>query len=177
MDVLGELEQHIFVAGGRPIHINDVESITAQYDKHVRFIVVDYITQLIGDKKHRSRHEEVHDIALRLKNIAMEYDVPVMALSQLSRDVEKDAGGDDIDRPPKVSDLRASGGIEETSDVVLLLQRQRQTANQGNFGVSANLEIGKNRDGPVGFITMNFNTRYNRFDDIGVNRGLNLEGV
>lgn len=175
-----ELGTHVILDAGRRTTISDVERIVYENDGQVNFLLVDYITQLASEGKFRNSHEEVGDIALRLKRIAMEHNIPVMALSQLSRDVEKDSKNKDgvvEERAPVIADLRASGRIEETADVVALLQRQRQNIESGSYGVPASIEIAKNRDGPVGVIVMNFNTRYNRFDDIGVKRGLQLEGL
>lgn len=180
VEAITELGSHIIVSAGRRTSIADVETLIYEQDTDARFLMVDYITQLVGDGKFRNNHEEVGDFALRLKRIAMDYNIPVMALSQLSRDVEKDSKNKDgttEERPPVIADLRASGRIEETADVVALLQRKRQSMDSGQYGVPATIEIAKNRDGPVGFITMNFNTRYNRFDDIGIKRGLQLEGL
>lgn len=173
---LENLYDHIYISAGRVTRMEDIERIVAQFDTDARFVVVDYITQLTLEGQGNS-YKEVGNNGLRLKRIAMDYNIPVMVLSQLSRSVEKDASGDEVERLPKVSDISESGRLEQTADVIQLLSRKKQTVNQGDYGVPANIQIAKNRDGPTGFITMTFNTRYNRFEDIGVKRGLELEGM
>ena len=111
-------------------------------------IVVDYLqlmAQQPGDK--RPRHEFVADMSRQLKIMAMELDVPVIALSQLNRGSTARE-----DQRPKISDLRESGGLEQDADAVILLHREIDTENKYEI----HMLVGKNRNGPTGVTSMDF---------------------
>ena len=87
---------------------------------HLHLIVVDYLQLISGDSKAMSRENQISDISRGLKAMAKELDVPVIVLSQLNRDSEKER------RDPRLSDLRESGAIEQDADVVMLLGKHRK---------------------------------------------------
>lgn len=122
-------------------------------------VVVDYLqlmAQQPGDK--RPRHEFVADMSRQLKIMAMELDIPVIALSQLNRgSTARD------DQRPKISDLRESGAVEQDADVVILLHREIDTEKKYEISMFA----AKNRHGPTGATDMNFVGHYARIEDNG----------
>jgi replicative DNA helicase len=155
-----------------PIFVNDARGLTVQevraegrrlkgeYDD-LSVIIVDYLQLLSGSGRYTGRVEEISDISRALKTLAWELDVPIIACSQLSREVEKRP-----DKRPQLSDLRESGAIEQDADVVAFLYREdyydEQTDDQG----LADLIIKKQRNGPTGTIQLEFNRKQMRFDDI-----------
>ena len=92
----------------------------------LHLIVVDYLQLISGDAKAMSRENQISDISRGLKAMAKELDVPVIVLSQLNRDSEKER------RDPRLSDLRESGAIEQDADVVMLLGKHRKEKISGN---------------------------------------------
>jgi replicative DNA helicase len=95
-----------------------------------------------------------------LKTLAKELNVPVIVLSQLNRDSEKEK------RQPKLSDLRESGSIEQDADVVLLLARPKDVGDEFSVAAdTADLIIAKQRNGPVGDLKLNFRKEYTRFEN------------
>lgn len=111
-------------------------------------VVVDYL-QLMAQQPHdkRPRQEFVADLSRQLKIMAMELDVPVIALSQLNR-----GSTSREDQRPKISDLRESGAVEQDADVVILLHREIDTDNKYEI----HMLVGKNRNGPTGATSMEF---------------------
>lgn len=116
----------------------------------VDLVIVDYL-QLAKSRGLENRVQEVSEISMGLKNMAREIDVPVIALSQLSRGVESRT-----DRRPQLSDLRDSGSIEQDADVVIFIHREDQyNPNSEKKGV-ADLIIAKHRNGPIGDVEVAF---------------------
>ena len=87
-------------------------------DGGLDFIMIDYLQLMTSEGRNENRQQEISTISRNLKALAKELDVPILALSQLSRDSEKSG------RKPKLSDLRESGAIEQDADVVILLYRE-----------------------------------------------------
>lgn len=120
-------------------------------------VVVDYLqlmAQQPGDK--RPRHEFVADLSRQLKIMAMELDVPVIALSQLNR-----GSTSREDQRPKISDLRESGAVEQDADVVILLHREIDSEKKYEI----DMLVGKNRNGPTGATSMEFIGHHARIRD------------
>lgn len=125
----------------------------------LRFIVVDYLQLIEPDDKKVSRNEQIGVISRRLKNLARELNVPVIALSQLNRGVESREG-----HRPRMADLRESGSIEQDADVVLLLHRDDAYDPQDKPG-QAEIIIAKQRNGPVGEVRLSFRKELTRFEN------------
>jgi replicative DNA helicase len=123
-------------------------------------LVVDYLQLMRSTRRHENRQQEVTEISRSLKALAKELNVPVIALSQLSRAVESRS-----DRKPQLSDLRESGSIEQDSDVVLFIYRPDAYDSEEQEGI-AEIIIGKQRNGPVGMVQLAFIKEYTRFENL-----------
>jgi len=164
------------------LYINDTMRITIseirsqcrklKMDKGLDLIIIDYVQlmQSAPGKKTENRQLEVAEISRSLKAMAKELDVPVLALSQLSRMVEQK------NERPNLSHLRESGALEQDADVVLLLHRPKKTEeNEGlsaeeemkrnKFGEDIEIIVAKHRNGPTGELRMNFIKEYTLFTD------------
>jgi replicative DNA helicase len=135
-------------------------------EKDVGLIIIDYMQLMEGPKKADSRQHEISMISRSLKGLAKELDIPVVVLSQLSRAVEVRGG----ERRPMLSDLRESGAIEQDADVVLFIYRPEfygiKKSDQGDsMEGKAEVIIGKQRNGPVGTIHLNFVKKWARFEN------------
>ncbi|WP_411817864.1 replicative DNA helicase [Hyphococcus sp. DH-69] len=147
-------------------------------------IVVDYLQLLSGSGKRASdgRVQEITEISMGLKAIAKELDVPVIALSQLSRQVEARE-----DKRPQLADLRESGSIEQDADVVLFVFREKYylgrtepregteehakwLARMSEVGDTAEVIIGKQRHGPIGKVDLHFEEKFTKFSNLADDR-------
>lgn len=130
----------------------------------IKLFVVDYL-QLLHSTARRAenRQQEIADISNGIKSLAKELNVPVIVLSQLNRELEKDK-----DRKPRLSDLRESGAIEQDADVVCLLYKPSREEEDGGAeeqdAVPVNLLIAKQRNGPTGDVHLTFLKSYTRFE-------------
>lgn len=120
----------------------------------LRLVVVDYLQLVRAEDRTIPRHEQVGMVARRLKTLAKELSIPVVALAQLNRKVEDRSG-----ERPKLSDIRESGEVEQHADTVMLLHR-----NKANPDV-LEVIIGKNRNGPVGEVKFSFLKHFQRFEN------------
>lgn len=125
----------------------------------LKLVVIDYLQLIEADDKKVNRTEQISTISRRLKNLARELKVPVIALSQLNRGVESREG-----HRPRMSDLRESGSIEQDADVVLLLHRP-DFYDQNDSPNTAELIIAKQRNGPVGDVKLSFRKESTRFEN------------
>jgi replicative DNA helicase len=152
-----------------PIFIDDSPLLTAmemrakarrlKKEHGIGMIVVDYLQLMQGRQNIDNRVQEISEIARSLKTLAREIDVPVIALSQLSRAIEQRQ-----DRIPRLSDLRESGEIEQTADMVFFIHRDdyyNPTSDKGNV---AQLIIAKHRNGPTGQIDLVFRKEFTKFE-------------
>lgn len=121
-------------------------------------IVIDYLQLMQGTGD--NRNQEIGTISRGLKTIAKEFDIPVIALSQLSRKVD-----DRADKKPLMSDLRDSGEIEQDADLIIFVYRDEVYFPNTDFKGTAELIVKKNRNGPIGEITTAFNGNLTRFSD------------
>jgi replicative DNA helicase len=132
----------------------------------IKLFVIDYLQLLHSTaKRAENRQQEIADISNGIKALAKELSVPVIVLSQLNREVEKEKG-----RPPRLSDLRESGSIEQDADLVGLLYRPAQnededTSNEPSDAIPVNLLIAKQRNGPANEdVRLTFLKTYTRFE-------------
>jgi replicative DNA helicase len=154
---------------GAPIFIDhtparDMLQITAtarrlRMRNKIGLIMVDYIQLIDADDTRDSRQEQIAKISRRLKTLARELQIPVLALSQLNRAVESRE-----DRRPRMADLRESGALEQDADVVLLLHRPDYYKAEDQPGV-AELHIAKNRNGQTDTIKLTFLKNLTRFEN------------
>lgn len=122
----------------------------------VRLVIVDYLQLVAPDNRREPRHEQVAGISRRLKQLARETNLPVLALAQLNR-----ASEERQDKRPKLADLRESGGIEADADVVLLLHRTEEKNSD-----RLEILIAKQRNGPTGEVPVRFNPELMRVEDL-----------
>lgn len=153
-----------------PIYIDDTPNISvldlrskarrhmANHDLHL--IVIDYLQLMSSPGRAENRQVEISEISRSVKGLARELRVPVIALSQLSREAEKDDSG-----IPKLSHLRESGAIEQDADVVLMLSRPPAHETEGNENL-INLIVAKQRNGPTGQIKLLFDRPVQRFKNL-----------
>jgi replicative DNA helicase len=135
---------------------------------NLRLVVIDYLQLIEPDNRRDPRHEQVGQISRRLKALAKELQVPVVALAQVNR-----ASEDRQDHRPRLSDLRESGSIEQDADAVLMLHRPDRYEPGQHEGV-IEVIVAKNRQGPVGEISLAFIKQYMRYEDFKV--GTPFEG-
>lgn len=129
-------------------------------DHGLQFLVIDYLQLLHSTRKHENRHQEVSEISRSLKALAKELQIPILALSQLSRAVDAR-----LDKRPMLSDLRESGAIEQDADIIAFLYRDVIYNPDTENPALAELIIGKQRNGPTGTVFMNFLRELTKFED------------
>jgi len=131
-------------------------------DNDVRLIVVDYLQLMRSPEYSENRVQEISDISRSLKALARELEIPVIALSQLSRASEQRGG----ERKPILSDLRDSGAIEQDADLVIFIHRAEyyDREDESKRGL-AEVMLAKNRNGPTGDVQLKFTREYTRFDN------------
>ncbi|MET7781517.1 replicative DNA helicase [Streptomyces mirabilis] len=129
----------------------------------LRLIVVDYLQlmQSGAGRRGENRQQEVADMSRRLKLLAKELDVPVIALSQLNRGSEQRS-----DKKPVLSDLRESGAIEQDADMVILVHREDAHERESPRAGEADLMVVKHRNGPLATLTVAAQLHYSRFVDM-----------
>ncbi|MCQ2506616.1 MAG: replicative DNA helicase [Lachnospiraceae bacterium] len=143
-------------------------------DHGLDMIMIDYLQLMVfGKQKFESRQQEISAISRNLKELARELNVPVLALSQLSRDVEKRAkGGSGKDKTgnldelkPMLSDLRDSGAIEQDADIVMFIFREAYYTKDRSKENEAQIIIAKHRNGPTGEVNVCWEGSKQRFSD------------
>ena len=150
-----------------PIYIDDTGGITVQQmkaklrrRKNVGLVVIDYLQLMESSSKSENRAVVVAEITRQITIMAKEFDVPVILLSQLSRNTEQRT-----DKRPQLSDLRESGAIEQDADIVLFLYREAYYKEEENKNI-AQCIVAKNRHGEQGKVDMYWDGRYTRFSDL-----------
>ncbi len=154
-----------------PIFIDDTPGISslevrakarrlkARHD--IQMLIVDYLQLMRGASGKENRQQEISEISRSMKALARELNIPIIAISQLSRAVEQRT-----DHRPMLSDLRESGAIEQDADVVILLLREEYySPTEENKGI-AEVIVAKQRHGPVGTIKLAFLPEYTRFSNL-----------
>ena len=159
----GELSE-----SSRGIFIDDTAGITVaeirakcrklKIEKNIGLVVIDYLQLIQGSGKSSSREQEIAEISRSLKILAKEIDVPVIALSQLSRAPEART-----DHRPMLQDLRESGSIEQDADIVMFIYRDDYYNPQAEQTNIAEIIIAKNRSGPVGTTELLWMPNFTKF--------------
>lgn len=171
---------------GAPLYIDDTSSLSVfelrtkarrlVRDYGVKMIFIDYLQLMnASGMPYNSRQEEVSIISRNLKGLAKELNIPIVALSQLNRDLEKRVGVDANDtnsKRPQLSDLRESGAIEQDADMVIFIHRPEQfnlfkDQNNNNLRGLAEIIIAKHRNGEVKDVHLKFIGEYARFANLG----------
>jgi replicative DNA helicase len=157
---LSELPVYIDDTPGMGIMEMRAKSRRLKRERGLDLLIVDYLQLMSGRGQYNSRQQEISDISRSLKELAKELQIPVLALSQLSRAPEQRGG----DHRPQLSDLRESGAIEQDADVVMFLFRE-EMYKRDDPGVEGRAEVilGKQRNGPVGTVHLNFIRQFTRF--------------
>lgn len=165
-------EKKIFIDDSGALSPGDIRARARRLAREhgdLGLIVVDYLQlmRVPGNSEHRAA--EISEISRSLKALARELNVPVIALSQLNRSLEQRT-----DRRPMMSDLRESGAIEQDADLIVFIYRDevynKDTAAKG----TAEIIIGKQRNGPIGTVRLTFLGHYSRFENF-TNRGMSEE--
>ncbi len=154
-----------------PIYIDDTPGMTAfelrskarrlKSRHNIQMIMVDYLQLMSGGKRSENRQQEISEISRSMKALARELDLPILAVSQLSRAVEQRA-----DHRPQLSDLRESGAIEQDADIVMLLLREEYyNPTEENKGVTEVI-VAKQRHGPVGTVRLAFLPEFTKFSNL-----------
>lgn len=159
-----------------PIFINDTPGLNIlsmrsavrkmKSEHNLGLVVVDYLQLMTPLRNSDSMVQQVTEISRSLKGLAKELDIPVLALSQLSRAVEQRGGR------PRLSDLRDSGSIEQDADVVMFIHRDDKVNENSERPNIAEILVEKHRNGPTGRVELFFDDKHTTFRDIEKNRAL-----
>jgi replicative DNA helicase len=122
-------------------------------------VIIDYLQLIEPEDKRAPREQQIAQITRRLKFLAKELDVPVVALAQLNRGVELRE-----DKRPRLADLRESGAIEQDADIVFFLHRPEMYGDTEKIGL-AEVVVAKHRNGPTGIVELEFKSQYMLFQD------------
>lgn len=153
------------------LHIDDTAAISLielkaklrrlKMEEGLDLVVIDYLQLMTTGERIENRVQEISQISRGLKAIAKELDVPVLALSQLSRALEQRP-----DKRPKLSDLRESGAIEQDADIVMFLYRDYVYNKETENPNLAEVIVSKHRNGPIGVVNLIWKDEYTRFFDV-----------
>ena len=154
-----------------PIYVDDTPALSIlnlrskarrlKREKNIQVLIVDYLQLMRGEGESENRVQEISQISRGLKAIAKELNIPVLALSQLSRKLEERPN-----KRPILSDLRESGAIEQDADLVLFVFREEvYKENDPALHGLAEIIIAKQRNGPTGTVKLTFQKQYTRFDN------------
>lgn len=145
------------------ISVSELRSKCRKYklEHDLKVVIIDYLQLMAGSGRTDSRQQEISDISRSLKALARELEVPVVALSQLSRAVEQRP-----DHRPMLSDLRESGAIEQDADVVMFIYRDDYYNKDTDIKGIAEVIIAKQRNGPIGTVNLAWLPDYTKFANI-----------
>jgi replicative DNA helicase len=154
-----------------PIFIDDTPAISVlelrakarrlKADRGLGLVIIDYLQLMRGRSGLERREQEISEISRSLKALAKELDIPVLAISQLSRKAEDRPG-----RRPQLSDLRESGAIEQDADVIIFIYRDEVYNPDSDHKGTAEVIIGKQRNGPTGKMELSFISEVTTFKDL-----------
>lgn len=157
-----------------PLYIDDTASISMgeirakcrrlKSKVGLGLVVVDYIQLMTSPRRTENRVQEVGDISRSMKILAKELDVPVMGVSQLSRNPEQAGRGSD--RRPRLADLRESGSLEQDSDVVMFVYRDEMYNKETEKRGEAEIIVSKHRNGPTDTVELAFLGQYTKFENL-----------
>lgn len=163
-------ETNIYVDDRGGITVLDIKARLRRLKKRsgLDLVIIDYLQLIRGSssRRHESRVNEIAEISRQLKAMSKELDVPIIALSQLSRDVEKRQ-----DKRPTLADLRESGAIEQDADLVAFLYRDEYYNKQSQDTDTAEVIIAKHRNGRIGTVKLRFIKKYGGFYNINNSGG------
>lgn len=179
------LDKHLNSLLEAPLYIDDTEGIPVMElrtkirrlvkEHHIELVMVDYLQLMTASgMRYNNRQEEISLISRALKGMAKEFNIPIIALSQLNRGVDTREGAEG--KRPRLSDLRESGAIEQDADMVIFLHRPEYygiyQSEDGTIDYRGKAEviISKHRKGAVGIIMMDFKGEYTRFENPEDNR-------
>ena len=167
----GRLSDAMSVLSDARVYIDDTPSIGVlemraksrrlQAEHGLDLLIIDYLQLMQGRGRFENRNQEIASISRSLKALAKEIDVPVVALSQLSRAPESRG-----DRRPQLSDLRESGALEQDADVVMFIFREDMYDETPENANVAEIIIGKQRNGPTGMVKLAFLKQQTRFENL-----------
>lgn len=156
-------QSRLFIDDTPNLTVHDIRArakrLQRQNNNELGLIVIDYL-QLISMGSHSNHSLNVAEVTRQLKALAKELNIPIILLSQLNRDLEKRK-----DKRPLQSDLRDSGSIEQDADVVILLYRDEVYNEESPDKGTAEIIIGKQRNGPIGMVRLAFRGEINRFEN------------
>jgi replicative DNA helicase len=171
----GRINNALNVLSEAPIYIDDTPALSVfelrtkcrrlKQRSNIELIVIDYMQLMTGSSDSGgTREQEISSISRSVKALAKELNVPILCLSQLSRNVEKRPGN----FKPQLSDLRESGSIEQDADIVIFLYRAEYYKLEPENGIQGSSEIiiAKHRNGPVGSVHLSFVEQFAQFKDI-----------
>lgn len=154
----------LFIDDSSDLSIQNIRSKikTLMFEQNqVGLVIIDYLQLMQNSRlKIENRVQELSQITRSLKIIAREFNIPIIALSQLSRSVENR-----IEKKPILSDLRESGSIEQDADLVLMLYKKQNTVNDSDQTNDIELIIAKQRNGPIGTVELQFDKKSNKFSN------------
>ena len=153
-------KSHLIIDDKPGISISELRSKCRKYkmEHNLGIIFIDYLQLMTGSGRSESRQQEISEISRSLKALARELNVPVVALSQLSRAVEQRP-----DHRPMLSDLRESGAIEQDADVVMFIYRDDYYNKDSENKNIAEIIIAKQRNGPIGTVNLVWMPNYTKF--------------
>ncbi|EPP36077.1 replicative DNA helicase [Chlamydia avium] len=166
-DILAKIEQldtrlkniPFFICDNKCTNLHSLinQSRALKNDYAIDALFIDYLQLISPPKKSENRQNEIAEISRELRKLAVELQIPIICLSQLSRKVE-----DRVDKRPMLSDLRDSGQIEQDADVILFIHRKDSSSQEGSKGV-AEIIVGKNRHGSVFSTNLKFSASIGKF--------------
>lgn len=155
-------DMKLFIDDSPMVTIMDVRTKARKLkaEHNLDFLIVDYLQLIHSSRKHENRHLEVSEISRSLKALAKELNIPILALSQLSRAVDSR-----MDKRPMLSDLRESGAIEQDADLIMFLYRDVVYNPEAENPALSELIVGKQRNGPTGTVYLDFVRELTKFED------------